>query len=159
MEQRIYAYIQKAQEILLCSGHDRSKRHPFRSRSMHTRRVMLWAERLLSFHPEADREILLCAAAFHDVGYAAGAEGKPHQHLSGEVFLDYAREQGMDAAFTKRVYDCIVVHSDKYRMKTPQDLSIEQLLLMEADLLDEEGAMSICWDGLAAGMEQIDSYE
>ena len=147
-----------AERILTQSGHDVSARYPFRLRSAHSRRVMKWAERLLENHPEADREVLLCAAAFHDTGYS-GEERLDHETQSALIWDGYARENSIDPVFARKVRGCIAIHSEKHRMREPENLTPEQLLLMEADLLDEEGAMSICWDGLAAGMEQIDSYE
>lgn len=157
-DERIRMYARDAEQILLSTGHDKGRRHPFRSRSAHSMRVMKWAERLLSYHPEADREMLLCAAAFHDTGYA-GEDRMDHQKASAALFRKYAAEHGLDADFTEKTAGCIAIHSDKYRMAQPEQLSIEQLLLMEADLLDEEGALSLCWDGLACGVEGIDSYE
>ncbi|MBO2516256.1 MAG: hypothetical protein CW338_03130 [Clostridiales bacterium] len=156
--ERIRMYATDAEQILLASGHDKSNRHPFRSRSAHSMRVMKWAERLLAYHPEADREVLLCAAAFHDTGYA-GEDRMDHQTASAILFRKYAEEHGMDPSFTEKTALCIATHSNKALMAEPEKLLIEQLLLMEADLLDEEGALSLCWDGLACGYENINSYE
>lgn len=146
-----------AERILTQSGHDVSARYPFRLRSAHSRRVMKWAERLLENHPEADREVLLCAAAFHDTGYS-GEERLDHETQSALIWDRYARENSIDPVFARKVRGCIAIHSEKHRMREPENLTPEQLLLMEADLLDEEGAMGICWDGLSCGVLNTLTY-
>ena len=41
---------------------------------------------------------------------------------------------------------------------TSGDVPLELILLMEADLLDETGALSILWDCMAEGAKQQQSY-
>ena len=146
------------EKLLIESGKDRSARHPFRSRSAHTRRVTRWAQRLLEGHPEADRDTVLLAAVFHDVGYACVQEHGSHEAESAAILLRYAEENGIDTELAKKAAGCVVIHSEKDRMYRKGELTIEQLLLMEADLLDEEGALSVCWDGLSCGYVNVKSY-
>lgn len=42
---------------------------------------------------------------------------------------------------------------------TSKDIPLELLLLMEADLLDETGALSIVWDCMSEGAQEIQSFE
>jgi uncharacterized protein len=137
---------------------DMGRKFPFRSRVKHTRRVWMWAERLAENREDVDRDVLFTAAIFHDVGYAIG-EPEQHQRESAELFLTYAQAHGLDEAFSRQVASCIAIHSDKQRMAHPEELTVEQILLMEADLLDEEGALAICWDGLSCGYQNVTSYE
>lgn len=150
--------IKYVENVLEQSGNDRSKRHPFRSRMKHSKRVLTWAVRLCQDRTDVNTDVLYTAVIFHDIGYArAGADC--HQADSAELFREYAEANGLDKDFIEKVISCIIIHSDKWRMENPEELSIEQLLLMEADLLDEEGALAICWDGLASGYSGVMSYE
>ncbi len=147
----------KVTHTLQEAGGDRGRRHAFRLRSRHTRRVWKWAQRLSEGRSDVDTDVLYTAVIFHDVGYVE-ERLENHQILSEKIFLAYAKEQDWDETFAEKVAACIRIHSDKWRMQTPEDLTIEQLLLMEADLLDEEGALAICWDGLACGITEDKSY-
>ena len=51
----------------------------------------------------------------------------------------------------------IARHSDKSLLKEP-DTELEMILLLEADLLDEEGAMGIVWDCMTMGNLHASSY-
>jgi hypothetical protein len=96
---------------------------------------------------------LAAAAIFHDAGYAALA-GDPqgsarcHAKFSEEIFVEYAKENGLYAGRGGRrqleeIAGIIAVHSDK---ALPNDvLTADQQILMDADLLDEAGAMRFAW--------------
>ena len=51
----------------------------------------------------------------------------------------------------------IACHSDKSLIRKP-GTELETILLMEADLLDEEGAMGIVWDCMSMGNLHASSY-
>ena len=125
------------------------KIYPFRSRFGHTTRVLEWALRI-NEQEKGDAEILTVAAIFHDLGYSVGGEG--HAKISERMFLEYAERYGLygyEGRAAKPAQQCleiaaaIGVHSDKRR--TDDQLTIEQRILMDADLLDEAGAMSVLW--------------
>ncbi len=158
MEKNLKKCMDYVAEILLEAGCDLGEKHPFRSRIRHIRRVLRWAERLCEGLTDVDTEVLYTAVIFHDIGYA-DEEIKRHQKASEIMFREYAMSEGLDYEFTEKVAACISIHSDKERLQEPDSLTIEQILLMEADLLDEEGALSICWDGMACGYEGKLSYE
>ena len=86
------------------------------------------------------------AAIFHDIGYEK-EENDRHALRSGKAFYEYAVAHQMDEEVRKQVERLIYAHSNKSLLKD-KNTSLELVLLMEADLLDEEGAMgqgsSIC---------------
>lgn len=151
-------YMEYVEGVLQKYNRDKGKKSPFRSRVNHTKRVLMWAMRLVEEMTDVDKDVLFVAAIFHDIGYATGTP-EEHQAVSAQMFEEYAKSEGMDIDFVNVVADAIRIHSDKWRMKNPNDLTIEQILLMEADLLDEEGALAICWDGLSSGYKLFTSYE
>lgn len=131
--------------------------HQFRNRYKHSYRVYLWTMRLAADFPDCDLDVLKCAAIFHDSGYAYGK--RDHALYSAEIFRNYAYEHKKDfsdEAINKISY-LIRNHSNKTLIKTTSN--IELSLLLEADLLDEEGAMGILWDLLAKGHKGVDDYE
>ncbi|NLK76163.1 MAG: HD domain-containing protein [Clostridiales bacterium] len=131
--------------------------HPFRSRYHHTIRVLHWCFRLKEDAGEnVDLEALYTAAIFHDIGYA-DCDNENHAKRSYQAFLEYAKNQNMDTVFANKVADMIRKHSNKELLKEPET-SKELILLMEADLLDEEGAMGIVWDCMTLGNAHVNSY-
>lgn len=130
--------------------------HPFRSRYHHTIRVLHWCFRLADEEQGIDKEALYTAAVFHDIGYA-DKENENHAQRSYEAFLEYAKMHNMEPLFVEKTADMIRRHSDKKLLKE-SDTSKELILLLEADLLDEEGAMGIVWDCMTLGNEHVNSY-
>ncbi len=132
---------------------------PFRKRSEHIKRVFMWCERLSDCQHDRsfDRDALLTAAMFHDAGYSLSGNGENHAKHSAEIFILYAKEHNppVDCAFTERL---IRLHSDKHLMYE-NDTPLELLLLMEADLLDETGALSIVWDCMSEGATCEQSFQ
>jgi uncharacterized protein len=129
----------------------------FRVRSEHTRRVFVWANRLLEDNdlPVVDKEALLIAALFHDSGYALSPHSKAHAENSEKIFREYCKSNPLEKE--DFIAHLIKNHSNKDLMKretTPPEL----ILLMEADLLDETGAMSLVWDCMAEGMQEEQGY-
>ncbi len=120
----------------------------FRNRFEHTKRVYGWAKRIIDDLPNVNHEVLLTSAIFHDVGYSCGKDN--HAEESAKIFLEYALDQGFDQEFINQVYYCILNHSHK-RFLWDDSSTPELILLLEADLLDEEGAMAISWDLMTVG--------
>ncbi|MCI9492611.1 MAG: HD domain-containing protein [Lachnospiraceae bacterium] len=131
-------------------------RHPFRSRFQHTIRVLHWCFRLTEGMGHVDKEALYMAAIFHDIGYA-DCDNCHHAIRSGRAFHEYAKMQKMEDGFRERVERLIYAHSNKSLLKCG-GASLELILLMEADLLDEEGVMGVVWDCMAMGNIHADSY-
>lgn len=130
----------------------------FRKRSDHIKRVFMWAKRLSSYQKNINVEALLVAALFHDVGYAATTSGADHAYHSQLICENYLSENNYPQEFSEFVCFLVKNHSRKELMKT-KDIPLELLLLMEADLLDETGALSILWDAMAVGNETDQSFE
>lgn len=131
---------------------------PFRKRSEHIRRVLMWSERLISGMDQVNKEALLVSAAFHDVGYAVVKDNKQHAQNSTIICRDYLVENGFDDEFIEIVNYLVGNHSNKELIHI-KDTPIELIVLMEADLLDETGALSIVWDSMKEGMAQMQSFE
>ena len=132
------------------------KRHnlSFRNRYEHSIRVFKWVKRLSVDYDNFDYDVALTAALFHDVGYAYG---KVEHHIgSSKIFLEYARDNNFDEKFTEKVNYIILNHSNKNMLKESKDK--EFIVVLEADLLDEEGSLGIVWDLLAAGQNNPNSY-
>ena len=120
----------------------------FRNRFEHTKRVYGWAKRIMDDLPNVNHEVLLTSAIFHDVGYSCGKDD--HAENSARIFLEYAKENNFEEEFIKQVHYCIINHSHK-RFLWDESSTPELILLLEADLLDEEGAMAISWDLMTVG--------
>lgn len=131
--------------------------HQFRNRFKHSYRVYLWVKRLAEDFPNCDLDVLKCAAIFHDSGYAYGK--KDHAISSKYIFMNYVYEhkKEFEDDLVKKVCYIIENHSNKDLIKTSSN--IELILLLEADLLDEEGAMGILWDLLAKGHKGVNDYD
>lgn len=129
----------------------------FRSKYQHTERVFGWAKRLAEGRKDVDTEVLYTAAIFHDIGSTPESR-KYHGKLGAEVFYEYGIKTGMDLSFIEKVKNLIALHSSKELLKE-KDIPIELILLMEADLLDEEGALRMVWYTLDKGFSGAKSYE
>lgn len=129
--------------------------HHFRSRYTHTERVYKWCKRIIVDKPNCNEEILYTAAIFHDIGYCLGQDG--HAHNSVGFFVEYAKENNFDSEFIDKVSYIIYNHSDKKLLNDPNS-SDELVLLLEADLLDEEGALGVVWDIMAEGNRDTSTY-
>lgn len=127
----------------------------FRSKYQHTLRVLGWAKRLVRERKDVDTDILFTAVIFHDIGCSEGKEF--HAERSAKIFYEYGLKMNLDLKFIERVKDLISLHSSKELLKK-KDTPIELIILMEADLLDEEGALRIVWYSLDKGITGAESY-
>lgn len=126
---------------------------PFRDRFTHSLRVMGWCKRLMEKIP-ARREIVLAAAALHDIGYTISA--KDHA-LHGEKMTEgFLRELGAEEGTLINIADLVGRHSDKHL--NPARMSNELMILQDADCLDEIGALTVLWDSLADGASSEQNY-
>ena len=131
---------------------------PFRVRSDHIKRVFMWTNQLIDgVDAPINRDALLTAAAFHDIGYANLSENEPHAENSAKIFLQYAATKDYSEQDKQFIAYLIQNHSNK-NMLHDDDAPLELILLIEADLLDETGALSIVWDCMMEGGETIQSF-
>lgn len=121
----------------------------FRSRAAHIARVMMWLERLMAQGGAEHPDALLLAAAFHDIGYAVNPEN--HAAESAALLRAYGAERGLPPPLVEIAAFYVAEHSNKERWMPDPSAPRDLILLMEADLLDEEGAMGLALDCLTAG--------
>lgn len=126
------------------TGNPRARKIGY-SRSEHIMRVYKWAKKLYDAYPDksgADLEVLSIAAVFHDVGYCR--ESDRHAEASSEICREYLLGKGYPLSKTEQVCSVIARHSDKHIIC--DDIPIELVLLLEADMLDDMGAMGLVID-------------
>lgn len=130
----------------------RPPNYPFRSRFEHTMRVYRWAIKLQS-KLGGDLDIIVLAALLHDIGWD---EVRPHGEVGAEIAVDYLDSLGVDPEKIAKIGEIIMMHSDK---DTEAELSLECRIVMDADLLDEVGAVGILWNAMATAQEDEASYK
>ena len=131
---------------------DRPKQYPFRNRFEHIMRVYRWAIRLQA-KLGGNLDVIVLSALLHDVGWD---ENRPHEEVSAEMAVEYLDSIETDPDTIRRVGEIILLHNDK---DTEKDLSLECKIVMDADLLDEVGALGIMWDCMATALEDEASYK
>ncbi|MCG8513417.1 MAG: HD domain-containing protein [Halanaerobiales bacterium] len=130
---------------------ERANKYPFRNRYKHTLRVKKWAERIQKIEG-GNLEIIKIACIFHDVGWD---EKVSHNIISKRIARDYLNKINYDNSKTKRVLEAIEHHCLR---DVEKSLAMENYIVMDADLLDEVGAISIIWDAMASAYEDQPSY-
>jgi uncharacterized protein len=131
---------------------------PFRKRSEHIKRVYNWAVRLVGKNSKIDREAVLVASIFHDSGYAISIESTEHAKNSAIICRQYLKEHGYKIGRIDFITYLVENHSNKFILEN-ENTPIELVILMEADLLDETGALSIIWDCMMEGNSKDQSFE
>lgn len=134
------------------SNNGRPSNYPFRKRFEHTMRVYRWAIKLQA-KVGGDLEIIALAALLHDVGWD---DDKDHGEVGAQIAVDYLDSIGFDPEKISRIGEIIRIHEDK---DTTEELSLECQVVMDADLLDEVGAVSVVWDSMATACEDEASYK
>ena len=132
----------------------RPNNYPFRSRFEHTMRVYRWAIKLQS-KLGGDLDVIVLAALLHDIGWDVSGE-RDHAEVGAELAVEYLDSLGVDADIIRQVGEIIMIHEDK---DTDRDLSLETRIVMDADLLDEVGAISTMWDSMATACEDDPTYK
>ena len=134
------------------SNNGRPSNYPFRDRFEHTMRVYRWAIKLQA-KVGGDLDIIALAALLHDVGWD---EEKDHGEVGAQIAVEYLDSIGLDPEKISRIGEIIRIHEDK---DTTEELSLECQVVMDADLLDEVGTVSIIWDAMATACEDEASYK
>ena len=122
------------------------------SRFEHSKRVLGWAKRLYDRTEDKTGlryEDLMIATIFHDVGRAESAKTGLISHAAAGVPItrEYLLAHGYPEARVEYICGLVGAHSDKWRMTEP-DIDRNLLMLMEADYLDDMGALGIVMDAL-----------
>ena len=136
----------------MTADNGRPSNYPFRSRYEHTMRVYRWAIKLQS-KLGGDLDIIALAALLHDIGWD---DVRPHGEVGAELAVEYLDGLGVDPEIIRKVGEIIMIHADK---DTEADLSLECKIVMDADLLDEVGAIGVIWDAMATAIEDEASYK
>ena len=131
---------------------DRPNPYPFRNRFEHTMRVYRWAIRLQA-KLGGNLDVIVLSALLHDVGWE---EGRPHEEVSAEIAVEYLDSIEIDPETIKRVGEIILLHADK---DTEKELSLECKIVMDADLLDEVGALGIMGNCMSTALEDEAGYK
>jgi uncharacterized protein len=116
--------------------------YPFRSRYRHTLRVLMWVERLQK-QLGGDLEVLRYSALLHDCDWNGTENHAITSYHTAKRFLDQFE---LEDDFKGKVLEGVRYHNEQ----GVEGLSKETYILMDADELDEVGAISIMWDILAA---------
>ena len=130
----------------------RPPNYPFRNRYEHTMRVYRWAIKLQA-KVGGDLEIITLAALLHDIGWDAE---RPHNEVGAELAVEYLDSIGYDEEKIGRIGEIIMRHTDQ---DTQDELSLECKVVMDADLLDVVGALSVVWDCMATACEDEATYK
>lgn len=124
---------------------------PFRDRYQHTLRVYAWAERLQALEG-GDLRIIQIAALFHDAGWD---DHIPHQQVSAALAKDYLTKNGYADSDIETIVQAVANHNQRSSVLS---LPKECYILMDADILDELGAITALWDGMATALGSEPSY-
>ena len=122
------------------------------SRFEHSKRVLGWAKRLYDRTEDKTGlryEDLMIATIFHDVGRSESAKTGLMSHAAAGVPItrEYLQAHGFSEERTEYICGLVGAHSDKWRMTDP-DIDRNLLMLMEADYLDDMGALGLVMDTL-----------
>lgn len=147
--------IEYVREILENNGVTANeKTFSFRNRFEHTMRVFEWAKRI-NKNEKGDREVVEISAIFHDVGKGMKRE-RPHAETGAEICKQYLERVGFDRKKAELIVRSVRVHSSK--TIPASELSIEERILMDADMLDETGAMAVLWESVDSMGESSSGY-
>jgi putative nucleotidyltransferase with HDIG domain len=126
----------------------------------HSFRVEAVADKLIeSFNDLQEKEILTLkvAAILHDIGNVVQREG--HGEIGAEIVdklfdsTEYIKSSGIDR---KRLANIIAGHSNK---EDDRDRDILSVILKDADILDQIGAMSILMHGSKHNHDEYSFYQ
>jgi uncharacterized protein len=149
-ENLLEAAREKARELI--AKQNRPSR-PFRDRFEHTLRVLNWAERLQAVEG-GDLFSIRLAVLFHDTGWDPP---RPHAEVSAELAETYFRDLHLSEELLNKII--LSINNHNLRHLPTETLSIEEKIVMDADLLDEVGVTSLIFDAMSTALEEQASYE
>ena len=104
----------------------------------HSLRTMKHAEKLLK-KEKADRDVVLSALLLHDIGKTI--TDQRHDIVSYMLSREILTRLGVEEKKKNKILDCVLVHSSK--SMNCLNLTIEQEVMMDADILDEIGVLTV----------------
>ncbi len=155
--------IEYVRQYLQKTNGDKSVREAetFRSRIEHTMRVLNFANKIidsLSFEEQKklDLDAIRLTCIFHDIGYGVESFKNSHGIEGSQIFREYAKDK-FDPKLIEKVSEYIYVHQDKELIYSTS-ITEELRIVIEADMLDEEGSLGIAWDLLTLGQSKPQGY-
>jgi len=138
---------------------DKSKNKIAYDRYAHTERVYQWMIRITDElrNENLDLESLKIATIFHDVGYS-NEKCEDHATASTIICRDYLERRKYPPEKIEFICYLIQHHSNK-KLFHEKSTPIELVVLMEADMLDDTGAMGIILDAWIASKEENSSFD
>jgi len=95
----------------------------------HVEIVKAWAEKLCGKHPEADRDAVVIAAYFHDLGHFIDHEGQDHAVGSEKEARHFLEKEGASSDLIEKVTQAVRSH----RNNDVLPISIEDKILVFSD--------------------------
>ena len=126
--------------------------HKFRDRYTHTLRVLKWGEKIQAIEG-GDLEVVKAACILHDIGWDDVIN---HAVISKNIAEKYLNDINYDENKKIKVLEAIENHNNR---EAECGLNLESFIVMDADILDEVGALSIMWDSMGAACEPDASYK
>lgn len=128
-------------------------------RYAHTVRVYKWMIRITNQlrDDNMDKESLKIATIFHDCGYSTGRD-ENHAVMSSAICRDYLERRQYPPEKIDFICYLIEEHSNK-KLFHEKNTPIELIVLMEADMLDDTGAMGIVLDSWIASRGEDATFE
>jgi uncharacterized protein len=130
-------------------------RFPFRRRFEHCLRCSIWARRI-ALTENADVEIAMISALFHDIGKSLDQTAKNHGEVGAQICGDYLTSIAYAKGRKAKIVQIVRSHSSH---TGESGTSLEAIVVSDADLLDEIGAITVLWDAMACAAEDAPSYE
>lgn len=135
-------------EYDLGSRSDNKKKIQY-SRIDHTLRVCQFAKNIYEAFQDkelVDYDVLMTSIIFHDAGYSDQRSGEmAHADISEDICRKYLIEHQFSDEFIEKVCYIVRNHSDK-DLLMKNTIPYEMLIMMEADLFDDTGAMGVVLD-------------
>ncbi len=125
--------------------------YSFRSRYRHTLRVLRWVRELHTL-VGGDLEVLEYAALLHDCSWNGNEN---HAITSHEVAKKFLSEFDLPTEKREKILEAVLYHNRDFT----EGLHHESYIVMDADELDELGAITIIWDALSEGQLENSSYD
>lgn len=130
----------------------RPVKHHFRDRYHHMLRVMKWGERIQAIEG-GDIDVVRTACMLHDIGWHDRIN---HAVISRRLSEEFLRGIGYEADKLPKVLEAIEFHNAR---ESNRGFNLETWIVMDADILDEVGAISCVWDAMATCYDTDANYQ
>jgi len=131
-------FITKTKALIESNGRPNMGRNRFE----HSIRVLKMCEKLQA-EVGGDLVVLQYSALLHDIGWS---QTIPHAKASYNIAIDILDNLDLSDKQKKDILNCILIHSNKNNATT--NLTLEQQILIDANLLDETGTLGIIFSSI-----------